>query len=222
MTRTETSQNPLLADWNTLDGVPPFDRITPEHFRTAYADALAKHEAEIAAIAADPATPTFDNTIAAMERSGRTLTRVGNIFHVLVGAHSNDALLEIERDIAPQIARHFNAIHTNAALFRRIDALAQAADTLGLSAEQKRVLERYHISFRRAGAGLDEAAKKRLAEIIERLAALGTSFSQNVLADEQAFVLSLQSEAELAGLPDFMRDAMQADAKERGLDGYAV
>jgi peptidyl-dipeptidase Dcp len=222
MTRIKTPENPLLAEWNTPDGVPPFGSIRPEHFRTAYAHALAEHEAEIAAIAADPAPPSFDNTVAAMERSGRTLTRVGNIFHVLVGAHSNDALLEIEREIAPRIARHFNAIHTNQALFGRIDALAQATDTLGLSAEQKRVLERYHITFRRAGAGLDAGAKKRLAEIIERLAALGTSFSQNVLADEQAFVLSLTDEAELAGLPEFMREALKADAKERGLDGYAV
>ena len=222
MTRTETPDNPLLAKWNTADGVPPFDRIRPDDFRTAYARALAQHEAEIAAIAADPAPPSFDNTIAAMEKSGRALSRVGNAFHVLVGAHSNDALLEIEREIAPQIARHFNAIHTNAALFRRIDALARAIDTLGLTAEQKRVLERYHITFRRAGAGLDEAAKKRLAEIIERLAALGTAFSQNVLADEQDYVLALKDEAELAGLPDFMREAMKADAKERELDGYAV
>ncbi len=222
MTRIKTPENPLLAEWDAPDGVPPFGRIKPEHFAAAYARALAGHEAEIAAIAADPAPPSFANTIAAMENSGRALTRVGNVFHVLVGAHSNDALLAIERDIAPQIARHFNAIHTNAALFRRIDTLARAADTLGLTAEQKRVLERYHIAFRRAGAGLDAAAKKRLADIIERLAALGTSFSQNVLADEQAFVLSLHGEAELAGLPDFMREAMQAEAKERGRDGYAL
>jgi peptidyl-dipeptidase Dcp len=222
MTRTETPDNPLLAAWNTADGVPPFEAIRPEHFRSAYAQALAQHENEISAIAADPAPPSFANTVAAMEKSGRALTRVGNVFHVLVGAHSNDALLEIEREIAPQIARHFNAIHTNPALFRRIDTLARSADTLGLSAEQKRVLERYHITFRRAGAGLDGAAKKRLAGIIERLAALGTAFSQNVLADEQAFVLTLKDEAELAGIPDFMREAMKADAEERGLDGYAV
>ncbi len=222
MTHTETSENPLLAAWNTADGVPPFESIRPDDFRPAYARALAEHEAEIAAIATDPAPPSFDNTIAAMEKSGRALTRVGNVFHVLVGAHSNDALLAIEREIAPQIARHFNAIHTNAALFRRIDTLARTADARGLTAEQKRVLERYHITFRRAGAGLDEAAKKRLAEIIERLATLGTGFSQNVLADEQAFVLTLKDEAELAGLPDFMREAMRADAKERSLDGYAV
>jgi peptidyl-dipeptidase Dcp len=100
--------------------------------------------------------------------------------------------------------------------------LAREGDTLGRSAEQKRVLERYHVTFRRAGAGLDGAAKERLAAIIERLAALGTAFSQNVLADEQAFALSLQGEAELAGLPDFMREAMKSEARERGLDGHVI
>jgi peptidyl-dipeptidase Dcp len=215
-------ENPFFAAWTTPGEVPPFDRIKPEHFRQAYERALAEHETEIAAITPDPRPPSFDNTIAAMEGSGRALTRVSNVFHVLVGAHSNDALLEIERDIAPQIARHWNKIHTDAALFLRIDTLFKEAETAALTAEQKRVLERYHITFRRAGAGLDPAAKKRLAEIIERLAALGTTFSQNVLADEQAFALSLRDEAELAGLPDFMREVMKSEAAERGLDGYAV
>ena len=222
MTRTETLENPFFADWTTPDGVPPFDRIKPEHFQPAYEHALAEHETEISAIAADPQPPSFDNTIAAMETSGRALSRVGNVFHVLVGAHSDDALLAIEREIAPRIARHWNKIHTNEPLFRRIDMLAKKAETLDLTAEQKRVLERYHITFRRAGAGLDGTAKKRLAAIIERLAALGTAFSQNVLADEQAFALTLHDEAELAGLPDFMREAMKSEAVERGLDGYAV
>ncbi|HTE77675.1 MAG TPA: peptidase M3, partial [Xanthobacteraceae bacterium] len=143
-------QNPLLGDWDASGGVPPFSRISAEHFLPAYARALAEHEAEIAAIAADPALPTFANTIAALERSGRTLERVDNVFHLLAGAHTNDALLEVERIMAPQIARHWNKIHTNAALFRRIDAVMQAADGLGLDAEQKRVIERYHTSFRRS------------------------------------------------------------------------
>ena len=222
MAPTQPSDNPFFAAWTSADAVPPFDRIRPEHFRPAYKRALAEHEAEIAAIAIDPAPPSFANTIETMEASGRALTRVANVFHVLAGAHSNDDLLAIEREIAPQIARHWNEIHTNAALFRRIDALQQQAGALGLTAEQKRVLERYHIAFRRAGAGLDGPAKKRLAEIIERLAALGTAFSQNGLADEQAFALSLHEEAELAGLPGFMREAMKAQAQERGLKGYAV
>ena len=144
------------------------------------------------------------------------------VFHLLVGAHSNDALLEIERALAPRSASHWNKIRTNADLFRRIDALMQQVDALGLNAEQKQVLKRYHTTFRRAGAALDGTAKQRLAEIIERLAALGTTFSQNLLADEQAFTLSLESEAELAGLPDFMREAMKSEAQERGLDGRVV
>jgi peptidyl-dipeptidase Dcp len=226
MAQTDTagnaSGNPLFEDWATPDGVPPFDRIRPGHFRPAYERALAGHEAELAAIAADPAPPSFANTIAALELSGRALQRIENVFHILVGADSNDALLEIERDMAPPIALHWNKMQTDPALFRRIDVLMREADRLGLDAEQKRVTERYHTSFRRSGAALDDAAKKRLAEIIERLAALGTGFSQNVLADEQAFALKFDGEAELAGVPDFMRETMRADARERGLDGYAV
>jgi peptidyl-dipeptidase Dcp len=214
--------NPLLAEWTTPDQVPPFDRIKPEHFREAYARALAGHEAEIAAISADPRPPSFDNTIAALELGGRALSRVGDVFHILTGAHSNDALLELEREMSPQIARHWNKINTNAALCGRVDTLMRGIDTLGLDAEQKRVLERYHTGFRRAGAGLDAAAKQRLAEITERLASLGTAFSQNVLADEQGFALALDGEAELAGLPDFMREAMKSDAEERKRDGHVV
>jgi peptidyl-dipeptidase Dcp len=224
---TESSQNPaagnpFFEDWTTPDGVAPFERIAPGHFREAYARALAEHEAEIAAIAADPAPASFANTIAALELSGAALDRVENVFHLLAGAHTNDALLELEREIAPQLAGHFNKINTNAALYRRIDTLMGEAGRLDLNAEQKRVIERYHTGFRRAGAALDAAAKQRLAEIIERLATLGTAFSQNVLADEQAFALRLHGEAELAGLPDFTREAMRSEARERGLDGYAV
>ncbi len=214
--------NPLMEDWGTPDSVPPFDRIRPEHFRPAFARALAAHEAEIGSIEANPEPPSFANTIEALELSGRALERVNNVFHVLAGADTNDALLALEREMSPQLARHWNKINTSAVLFRRVDALMRSADTSGLNAEQKRVLERYHTGFRRAGAALDDAAKKRLAEIIERLAALGTSFSQNVLADEQAFTLCLTEEAELAGLPGFMREAMKSDARERKLDGYVV
>jgi peptidyl-dipeptidase Dcp len=222
MTEPEPTANPFFAAWTTPDEVPPFDRIRTEHFRPAYARALAEHDAEIKAITADAAAPSFANTIEAMERSGAALARVENVFDLLAGAHTNDALQEIEREIAPQIASHWNRINTDAALFRRIDALWSKADALGLSAEQRRVLERYHVTFRRAGAALDAAAKERLSAIIARLATLTTAFSQNVLADEQAFALPLADEAEFAGLPDFMREAMKSEAKERGLDGHVV
>jgi peptidyl-dipeptidase Dcp len=222
MTPLPTADNPFFRQWTPPDEVPPFAQIRPEHFAPAYARAFAEHEAEIAAIAANPEPPDFANTIAALELSGRTLARVEHVFGLLVGADSDDALLEIERETAPQVATHWNKFRTNPALFARIDALMQRVATLGLSAEQARVLERYHTAFRRAGAALDSAAKARLAEIVERLAELGTAFSQNVLADEQAFTLALNDEAELAGLPDFMREAMKSDAEERGLEGHVV
>ena len=222
MTSANPTGNPFFEEWTTPEGAPPFDRIKPEHFGPAFQRALAEHDSEIAAIAVQSEPPDFANTIEAMERSGRLLADVDAVFHLLAGAHSNDALLEVEREIAPQIALHWNKIDTNPALFRRIDALVAQADELGLSPEQRRVLERYHVSFRRAGAALDPAAKQRLAEIVERQATLGTTFSQNVLADEQAFTLSLHEEEEFAGLPDFMREAMKSEAQERGLGGHVV
>ena len=221
-TASSATANPFFEAWTTPDGVAPFGRIAPGHFRDAYARALFEHDAEIDAIAGDPAPPTFANTIAALELSGRALERVGNVFWLLAGAHTNDALQEIEREISPQIALHWNRVHTNAALYRRIDTLMHDAERMGFNTEQKRVTERYHTSFRRAGAALDETAKKRLSEIIGRLAELGTAFSQSVLADEQSFALDLADEAELAGLPGFMRDAMRAEARNRGRDGYVV
>ena len=223
MTQNATSGNPFFEAWKTPEGVTPFDRITPEHFREAFQRALAEHEAEVAAIAANPSPADFDNTIAALELSGRALDRANNAFQILAGAHTNDALLELERDVSPQIARHWHRIHTNAALFRRIDTRDAARPTrLGLMPSKSASLERHHTSFRRSGAALDDAAKERLAAIIERLAVLGTAFSQNVLADEQAFTLHIKDEAELAGLPDFMREVLRSEARERGVDGYVV
>ncbi len=216
------ADNPLLETWSGPFGVPPFARVAPEHFMPAYDRAFAEHDAEVATIAADPATPTFTNTIEALELAGRTLDRVGSVFGVLAGAHTNDALLAVEREISPRRARHWNGILLNEPLFRRIDALWQRRDTLGLGAEQARVLERYYRMFKRAGAALAVEAKQRLAAINERLATLGTAFSQNVLADEQGYTLVLESEDDLAGLPDFVRQAARAAAAERGMSGKHV
>jgi peptidyl-dipeptidase Dcp len=218
----DTGNNPFFEDWRGPFGVPPFGRITPEHFRPAFDRGFAEHDAEIVAIASDKAEPAFDNTIVAMELSGRPLARVGDVFGVLTGAHTNEPLQEIEREIAPRRARHWNGILLNEALFRRIDSLYQRRDQLGLNPEQQRVLDRYHLMFTRAGAALDATAKKRLAEISERLATLGTTFSQNVLADEQGYTLVLESEEDRAGLPDFVLQAACAAANERGMAGKYV
>lgn len=210
--------NPFFHDWTGPFGVPEFSRVRSGHFMPAYERAFAEHRTEIEAIANDPAPPTFDNTILAYEKAGSMLQRVDDVFHNLVGTDSTEELLKIEADIAPVSAAHWNKIRMNEGLFRRIDALYQKRDSLGLTSEQKRVLERHHTSFRRNGAALDPTKKKRLAAVTERLAALGTSFSQNVLADEQSYTLEL-AEDDLAGLPDFVRDAARAAAEERGKPG---
>ena len=219
-TRPASGDNPLLASWDTPFETPPFAAIRPEHFGPAFAAAFDEHRREVAAIAAEAATRNFDNTVAALERSGRALARVSAIFFALVGAHSNEALLALEREIVPRLTAHWDAIHMNQGLFARVAAVK--ADAAGLDAEQARVIERYFVTFRRAGAGLDEAARRRLAEIGERLAALGTRFSQRVLADEQGYVLPLEGEQDLAGLPEHLRAAASALAQERGLDAPAA
>jgi peptidyl-dipeptidase Dcp len=216
----KNADNPLMERWAGRCGLPPFAALAPEHFRPAFDRALAAHRAEIDAIAGNPAAPDFANTVEAMERGGAELLRVTNLFFVLAGAHTSDALQAVEREIAPLLARHDNEIYLNARLFRRIDDVHRR-DTLGLTAEQHRVLERYHTIFVRAGAGLDAAAQRRLAEINERLASLGTAFGQNVLADEKGFALVLE-EDDLAGLPDFLLATARAAAEERGVPGKHV
>jgi peptidyl-dipeptidase Dcp len=222
MTGPQISQNPLLTARTGPFGLPPFGAVTPEHFRPAFDAALAAHRREIDAIAADPAAPSFDNTIVALERSGRDLDRVGSAFWVLAGANTSDAIEAVERDISPLLARHSNALYLNRALYARIAGLYERCDALGLSSEQTRVLDRYHTRFVRAGGALDKPAQDRLAAINERLASLGTQFGQNVLADEKSYALLLD-ESDLDGLPDFARAAAGAAAAERGApDKYAI
>ena len=211
-------QNPLLTDWTGPFGLPPFDSITPAHFRPAFDTALARHRGEIDAIAAAPEPPSFDNTIVALEKSGRALDRVSNVFAVLAGADTGDEIEAVEREVSPLLARHSNALYLNRALYARIADLYGRRATLGLNPEQARVLDRYYTRFVRAGAALDKPAQDRLAVINERLAMLGTQFGQNVLADEKSFALLLD-ESDLAGLPDFARDNARAAAEERGQPG---
>jgi peptidyl-dipeptidase Dcp len=222
MTDAADTANPLLEAWTTPYGAPPFDRIRPEHFRPAFDAAMAEQKAAVTGITGEAAKPSFDNTIAALERSGLPLSRVAAVFFGLAGADTNDAIQAIEREVAPVLSRHSDEIFLDGALFARVKALWEARERLALTPEQARVLDRYHTIFSRAGAGLDEAGKKRLKEINERLATLGTLFGQNVLADEKDWMLVLDGEADLAGLPDWARAAAAAAAEERGLPGKHV
>lgn len=213
-----TAANPLLASsWDTPFGAVPFDRIQVEHFGPAFDEGMRAHLAEIAAITANPEPASFDNTFAPLERSGRTLERAFAVFGNLASANSTDAIRAIQREYAPKLAAHQSAIRLDPALFARIEAVHAARETL--PADQRRVVERTHVQFVRAGAKLDEAGRQRVAAIDQRLAELSTRFSQNLLADTEAFTLTLSTEADLAGLPESVRQAAAETARQRGLEG---
>ncbi|NNM71056.1 M3 family metallopeptidase [Enterovirga aerilata] len=214
--------NVLIGPWATPFGAPPFDLIDRASFRDAFDHAIAEDRREVDLITNDPAEPSFENTIVALERSGRLLNRVSATFFNLTGADTDDTLKAIERDIAPVLAKHNSSIYLNDALFRRIDLLKGRRDELGLGEEEVRLLDKWHKLFVRQGAGRPAEVRARLAEIGERLAVLGTRFGQNVLADEQAYTLRLETEEDLAGLPDFMVAAAREAAAERGLDGHVI
>ena len=212
-----------LTRWNGPHGLPDFTRIDDADFGPLFDAALSAHDAEIAAIAEAGDTPTIANTLAALELSGDALDRVSAIFWCRAGAHTDKHIQALEREIAPKMSRHFSALHMNAALFARIDALYQTRDMLGLDAETARVLEKTWKRFVKAGAKLGEGEKRRLAAINERLASLGAAFGENVLADEAEWALFLDEGDDLAGLPDFLKSAMAEAAASRGQEGrYAV
>ncbi len=212
------SANPLLNEWaGQHGGVPPFDRVTLADFKPALEGAMAEELAEVEQIANNPSAPTFENTLAALERTGQKLDRVSTSYGVWSSTLNTADFQPIEREMAPKLAAHSDRITQNAALFRRIDAVYNSPARSALTAEQQRLAWLYQTNFVRAGARLDDAAKTRLSAINQRLAALYTGFSQNVLADETDQVLTLTSETELAGLPQSLRDGAAAAARAKGL-----
>ncbi len=212
-----------LTHWDGKNGLPRFENVRDEDFAGAFDAALGAHDAEIDAIAQAGEDPSFANTITALEIAGDELSRVSALFWNKAGAHTNAAIQALEREIAPKMSRHYSRISMNEALFRRIDSLWEQRETLGLSGEELRVLERHWKGFVRSGAKLPKDSQERLAAINEELAGLGAKFGQNVLADEKSWKLVLSTEEELAGVPDFLRDAMKGAAREHGDDGaYAI
>jgi peptidyl-dipeptidase Dcp len=213
--------NPLLQDWTTPFALPPFAQIEDAHFAPALDRALEDGRAAIKAIAERSEPPSFANTIEALERADRLLDRVAGVFYNLAGADANPAREALQRDMAPKLSAYSSEITNNHALWGRIDALWQSRDSLGLTAEQLRVLYLTHRSFTRAGAALEGADRDRLTEVKSRLAVLGTHFTQNLLADERSWFMEL-SEDDLEGLPGFVVDAARAAGKEKGADGPVV
>ena len=215
------TENPFFETWSTPFDLPPFDRIRAEHFPPAFDRAMAEHNAEIAAIIGSAGPPTFANTLEALERSARLLDRVSRVFFNLDSSNTNNELEAIARDYAPKLAQHQMQVALNERLFERIDELHSRRQTLGLAADQLRLLGRYHLRLVRSGALLNPGQKARMAAIAERLAVLHTLFGQNVLHDERHWQLVLDR-ADLDGLPGFARAAAAQAAEERGFGGRWV
>jgi len=212
------SADSLLAPWaGPYGGVPPFDRVRVADLKPGLLAAMAENLAEIDAITANAQSPSFENTVVALERSGRSLSRVSAIYGVWASTMSTAEFQAVEREMQPRLAAFADKIHQNEALFRRIAAVYESCAPL--SPIQQRLCWHYHNSFVRAGAKLDGAAKIRVAAINERLATLFAAFSQNLLADETDYVLYLNDAHELAGLPEPLRAAAQAAAAARGHEG---
>ncbi len=217
------TSNPLLTSWDTPFGLPPFADIRADHFEPAFEVAMQQHLAQIDAIAAQPQAPGFEDTIAAFDRSGRLFARLEALFYNLSSSETSPELQEAEQRLAPRLAAHSSAIFMHARLFARVDAVHERRSRLELTPQQRRLLERIHLDFVRAGARLGPPQQARLAWLTQRLAELSTRFAHNVLADEAGDMLILRSDSELAGLPGFVRAAARQAAVDRGLpDAWVV
>ena len=215
--------NPLLAEWaGQYGGIPPFDKVQVAQFKPALEAAITENLAEIDKIAANSAAPTFENTIAEMERAGKTLNRVTTVYYIWAGTMSTPEMRDVEREMQPKLTALSDKITQNEALFKRIEAVYNSPAKSKLTAEQQRLVWRHYTNFVRAGAKLGAAEKKRLSEINQTLSSLYTRFSQNLLADETDVFLVLKDESELAGLPQSLRDAAAQTAEAKNLKGSWV
>ena len=214
--------NPLLVESTLPLHFPRFDQIRDGDFLPAFEQGIAEHRREIEAIAANPDKPTFDNTIVAMERSGRTLSRVESIFSNLASSNTDPALQNVQRQMAPKFAAHRDEVQLDPRLFARIDALYRQRDSLGLDAESARLLWRYHQDFVRAGAQLSESSKAKLRALNTELATLQTTFEQNTLKERGASAVTFDTRAELAGLSDVEIDNAADAATKAGKPGQFV
>jgi peptidyl-dipeptidase Dcp len=225
MKNQTAENNPLMAPWEDAFGLPPFEKIHPEHFAPAMVQAMQAQLDELDVIAANPAAADFDNTVAALDRTGQQLFRLDALLGNLSASASSPALQEVQRELAPKLAAHEVAVRMHAGVFKRLEAVYQQMAAQGdagtLSPEARRLVDRLYTDSVRAGARFSPQAQQRYSAIMQELAELCTRFAQNVLADESAYQLVLRTEDELKGLPEFVRVAARQAAAERGLDDGA-
>ena len=221
-TSAASAENPLLAVWQgPYGGVPPFDKVKVDDFKPALEAGMAEKLAEIEKIAGNSEAPSFENTIAAMERAGRTLDRVSTIYGIWGGNVSTPQFQTVQRDMAPKLAAFNDKINQNEALFKRIEAVYNSPEKAKLTAEQQRLTWLYYTNFVRSGAKLNAADKKRLSEINQQLAGLFTKFSQNLLAEENNQYVILANEVEMAGMQQSLKDAAAAAAASKNVVNVA-
>ena len=218
----EHQENPFFSDYDTPFGAPPFDQIDNEHFMPALEEGMRQHKAEIEDIVNNSEEPTFENTIVAYDEAGRMLSKVSSVFGGLRSAETNDRLQEIAREATPMLSEHRNSISMNQDLFERIEAVYEQREDLGLDTEQMRVVERYYRDFARNGAALPDEQRERLGEINERMSMISLQLGENVLAETNDFQLLLETEEDLAGLPESVRATAAQDAENAGVDALGL
>lgn len=216
-----TTDNPFLTEFNTPYGTPPFDKIKVEHYEPAFLAGIEQQNKEIKAIVENTAEPTFENTIVALDNSGEILARVSGVFFALTEADTNDELAALEAKIAPMLSEHSDNIYLNLDLYKRVAALhdQEKAGELKLTTEQHYLLDKYYKGFVRSGAALDMEKQNKLREINKQLSSLTITFSNHVLAENNAFKLVVDKEEDLAGMPDWLKASAADEAKAAGMDG---
>lgn len=213
-------ENPFFTTWDTPFQAPPFDKIRTEHFKPAFERAIAEQKAEIDSIANNTEAPSFDNTIRALEYSGALLTKVSSVFYPMTSANTNPDIQKIQSEMAPIMSAHNDDIYLNPQLFERVKTVYTTRDELGYSAEQERLLNETYKRFVRAGAALSDEQKSRLREINSELSQASVAFGANVLAETNGYQLHVSDEAELAGLPQGIKDAAAEAAQKAGKEGW--
>lgn len=216
---TQTETNPFLTEFQTPYGVPPFDQIKLEHYEPAFMKGIDEQNANIQAITSNAEAPTFDNVIVAFDNSSPILDRVGGVFYNLTEAETTDELTALSMKLAPVMSEHNDNILLNEALFAKIKAVYQQKDSLQLTTEQRRLLEKTYKSFVRSGANLPADKQARLREINKQLSTLGIRFDKNILNENNEFKLFVDKEEDLAGLPEWFRQSAAAEAKAAGQEG---
>ena len=215
----ESAENPFYQKWDTPYGVPPFEQIKDEHYMQAFEDGMAQQLEEVASIANNTEDPTFENTIEAYEKTGDLLGKTSRVFFNLTSAHTNDSLQGISRAISPMLSAHNDKIFLNDRFYQRVKALYDQKDETDLSIEQAKLLENYYKRFIRAGAALDADQKEEMKKLNGKLSSLSVQFGENVLKEDNNFELILESEEDLAGLPENVKKAAAEAAKEKGYEG---